>query len=144
MGRLEQLLEWLHENKGARRFTVLNRILLAFAFLPSGFVKLAGERFTRLGIDSPVGFFFEAMYRTGGYWQFLGFMQLLAALLLLIPRTAPLGAVLYFPIILNIFLITVSLGFRGTPVITGLMLLASSWLVCWEYKRWKPLLPQYV
>ena len=68
-------------------------------------------------------------------------MQLTAALLLLIPRTAPLGAVIYLPIVLNISVVTVAVGFGGTAVITGLMLLGSVSLLCWEYDRWKALLP---
>ena len=84
---------------------------------------------------------FEAMYRTGFYWNFLGIAQLTAAVLLLFPRTATLGAVVYFPIILNIFVITVSMGFRGTPIIAGLMLLACTYLLCWDYDRLKGMLP---
>ncbi len=118
-------------------FTVATRILLALGFIPSGITKVLGERFTILGLDNPVGFFFEAMYRTGFYWRFLGLCQLAAALLLLIPRTATLGALVYFPLILNIFVITVSLGFRGTPFITGLMLLANIYLLCWDYDKLK-------
>ncbi len=126
-------------NRWLRIFTVVTRILLALGFTPSGITKVLGNRFTVLGIDNPVGFFFEAMYRTGFYWRFIGLCQLLAALLLLIPRTATIGALVYFPLILNIFVITVSLHFRGTPVITGLMLLASIYLLCWDYDKLKHL-----
>lgn len=122
------------------RLAVVTRGLLALGFLPSGWTKLAGERFTRLPVEDPVGFFFEALYRTGWYWNFLGAAQLLAALLLVLPWTTTLGAVLYFPIIVNIFLITLSLHFTGTPVITGLMLLGSLFLLCWDYDRLAPLL----
>lgn len=55
------------------------------------------------------------------------------------PRTATIGALVYFPLILNIFVITVSLHFRGTPFITGLMLLASIYLLCWDYDKLKHL-----
>ncbi len=48
---------------------------------------------------------------------------------------------MYFPIILNIWAVTVSMHFRGTWVITSLMLLANVYLLCWEYDRLKPLLP---
>jgi hypothetical protein len=109
--------------------------MLALGFLPSGLTKVVGNRFTVLGLDNPVGFFFEAMYRTGFYWRFLGLCQLLAALLLFIPRTATIGALVYFPLILNIFVITVSLHFQGTPFITGLMLLANIYLLCWDYDK---------
>lgn len=119
---------------------MMTRVLLALGFTPSGLTKLLGNRFTILGLETPVGFFFEALYRSGFYWNFIGACQLLAALLLLIPRTATLGALVYFPLILNIFVITVSLHFTGTPVITGLMLLASIYLLCWDADKLKPLI----
>jgi uncharacterized membrane protein YphA (DoxX/SURF4 family) len=125
------------ENRFFKAFTILTRVLLALGFTPSGLTKLLGNRFTQLGIDNSVGFFFEALYRSGFYWNFIGAAQLLAALLLLIPRTAMLGALVYFPIILNIFIITVSMHFTGTPFITGLMLLANIYLLCWDYRRLK-------
>ena len=118
-------------------FTWAMRILLFLAFLPSGLKKVLGERFTILGVETPVGFFFEGLYRTGFYWNFLGFMQLLAGVLLLIPRTTFLGAILYLPIIINIFIIVVSMNFTGTPIIAGLMLLANFYLLFWDYKKLK-------
>lgn len=120
-------------------FTRFTRLLLALGFLPSGLTKLLGERFTSISPATPIGYFFEALYQTGYYWRFLGAAQLLAALLLLIPATTTLGALIYFPIILNIFIITVALHFTGTPVITGLMLLASIYLLCWDYDKLKHL-----
>lgn len=142
--RLEHGLDRLHARARAhpllRRFTVCTRILLAIGFIPPSLVKIQGERFTTIPVSDPVGYFFEAMYRTGGYWSFIGWAQLAGAVLLLIPRTATLGALVFFPIILNIFAITVSLRFTGTWVITGLMLLACTYLLCWDYDRFKPLL----
>ena len=129
----------VRKNTLLKIFTVFTRILLALAFLPSGITKVMGNRFTILGLDDPIGFFFEALYRTGFYWRFLGICQLTAALLLLIPRTATLGALAYFPLILNIFVITVSMHFTGTPLITGLMLLANIYLLCWDYDKLKEL-----
>ncbi len=126
-----------------QRFAVFTRFLLAIGFIAPGLTKLLGNRFTVLGIDNPVGFFFEALYQTGFYWRFLGFAQIGAAILTAIPRTATLGAVCFFPIILNIFIITVSIDFRGTPVITGLMLLANIFLLCMDYHKLKPLLFGY-
>ena len=137
---LDQLHRRARDNYWLGWFTVMTRVLLAIGFVPSGLTKLLGNRFTLLDLDNPIGFFFEAIYQTGIYWQFIGFAQLTAAILLLIPRTATLGAVLYFPIILNIFLITVSLNFTGTPFITGHMLLASIYLLCWDYDVLKNLM----
>lgn len=139
---LDRAHAWARRSRWLRVFTVLTRVLLALGFIPSGLTKTLGNRFTRLGLESPVGFFFEALYRTGFYWRFLGLCQLTAAVLLLVPRTATLGALVYFPIILNIFVITVSIGFVGTPIITGLMLLASVYLLCWDYDKLKRLLGQ--
>jgi uncharacterized membrane protein YphA (DoxX/SURF4 family) len=137
---LERAHARVRQHRYLKIFTVLTRILLALGFLPSGLTKVLGNRFTILGVDNPVGFFFEAMYRTGFYWRFLGLCQLAAAALLLIPKTATIGALLYFPLILNIFVITVSLPFTGTPVITGLMLLANLYLLCWDYDKLKHLI----
>lgn len=135
---IEAAVSYIHSKWIFRWFTFFTRVLLAIGFIPSGMKKVLGLRFTQLGIDNPVGFFFEAMYQTGFYWNFLGWSQVIAALLLLVPRTATLGAILYFPIIVNVFLITLAMEFQGTPVITGLMLLACIYLLAWDYKKLKP------
>jgi hypothetical protein len=62
------------------------------------------------------------------------------ALLLLVPRTALLGAILYFPIILNICVLAYSVRFEGTRI-TTLMLLANVFLLVWDYDRLKHVLP---
>jgi len=136
---LDRLHAAARRNRWLGRLAIVTRILLALGFTPSGYTKLVGHRFTRLPVEDPVGFFFEALYRTGWYWNFLGAAQLLAAVLLLNPRTTTLGAVLYFPIIVNVFLITLSMHFTGTPIITGLMLLGSVFLLCWDYDRFAPI-----
>lgn len=122
-----------------RYFAWFNRIVLAVGFIPPSLTKILGNRFTQISVDNPVGFFFEAMYQTGFYWRFLGLCQITAAILLLIPRTSTLGALMFFPIILNIFIITISMDFRGTPLITGAMLLANIYLLCWDYDKLKPI-----
>ena len=137
---LDRLHARARANPWLYRFAIANRILLFAAFLPTGLVKLSGHRFTSLSPDGPVGYFFEAMYRTGLYWRFLGAAQIAAALCLIVPGAATLGAVLFFPIALNIFIITVSLPFAGTPVITAGMLLAAFYLLCWDYDRLKGVL----
>jgi hypothetical protein len=145
--RVEMFLDRLHARAVTSRWLVLftagTRALLALAFLPSGFVKLIGHRFTTLPTTDPVGYFFDAFFRAAGYYRFVGAAQLLAALLLLHPSTSPLGAVIYFTIALNIFVITLAVDFAGTEVVTGLMTLASLYLLCWHYDRWKTLLPGF-
>lgn len=139
-----EVLDRLHARVRATpfflRFTLLTRILLAAGFVPTGLVKLLGRRFTTLPVETPIGAFFEAMYQTGLYWQFLGASQVLAGLLLLWPRFAHLGALLFLPIMANIFVITVSLGFGGTAFVTGPMLLAVLFLCAWDYRRFRSIL----
>ena len=80
MDWLDALHQKIYHQKVFKALTWLTRILLFLAFLPSGLKKVLGERFTLLGVDTPVGFFFEALYQTGFYWNFLGLMQLIAGL----------------------------------------------------------------
>ena len=116
------------------------RFLVGFAFIPSGLKKLLGERFTNIGTENPIGYFFEAMYRTGFYYEFLGFCQLLAAFLLFSQRFATLGALIFFGIILNICVLTISMHFTGTWIITSLMLFAATVLLAWDWNKLKPIL----
>jgi uncharacterized membrane protein YphA (DoxX/SURF4 family) len=137
---LDRLHAGARRSSVLRRLAIVSRILLAMAFIPTGLVKLLGERFTTLPVENPIGFFFEAMYRSGWYWNFLGAGQVLAGLLLLVPFTSTLGALLFLPIVVNITAITWSVGFSGTIYVTALMLLANVFLVCWDYDRWKGIL----
>ena len=137
---LDKLHARVKQEKFLRAFTWFTRVLLAIAFTPSGLTKVLGNRFTQIPPSEPIGYFFEALYQSGFYYNFIGVAQITAAILLLIPRTATLGAVIYFPIIINIFIVTVSLNFTGTPFITGAMLLANIYLLCWDYDRLKHIL----
>lgn len=124
-------------------FTAMTRILLAVGFIIPSLPKITNQPFTTLGTDTAVGYYFDALHQAALYYQFIGYGQLLAGLLLLLPWTATLGAIVYFPIILNIFVLTVSIDFAGTPFVTGLMLLGNLYLLCWDYDRWRTLLPRW-
>ncbi len=122
------------------RITLVFRVLLAAGFLPTGLIKLMGHRFTSLPADSgPIGAFFEAMYQTGTYWQFIGMVQVIGAALLLVPAASHLGAAIVVSVLTNIVIITISLGFTGTPFISVPMLAAGLWLIAWDYHRFHPL-----
>lgn len=127
-------------NKWYRYFATFCRIGLALAFIPSGFVKLSGERFTALPSNHPLGHYFDALHLTGYYYTFIGAGQLITAALLLIPRTAVLGVVTAFPIMLNIWVLVHALRFEGTRIVT-FILLANLYLVCWYFDRIKYILP---
>jgi uncharacterized membrane protein YphA (DoxX/SURF4 family) len=136
----EHLYGEAKRNRWIRYFVVFCRIMLAAGFIPAGIVKVMGERFTGLPSNNPLGHYFDALFLTRYYYTFIGVGQLTAALLLLIPRTALLGALLYFPIILNIWVLASATRFYGTRL-TSLMLLASLFLPVWDYDRLKHVLP---
>ena len=138
---LDRIHARLHASPFLHRFTAFTRILLAVGFVPPGLKKVLGERFTSLPTTNPVGYFFDAFFQAHAFYVLVGAMQVLAGVLLLVPRTATLGAVLYAPIIVNISVITYAMGFQGTWVITGLMTLACLWLLAWDYDRLKAILP---
>lgn len=125
------------QNRWLWFFTIFNRVVLALGFLPSGFVKVNGERFTALATNHPMGSFLEAFYHTGFYYTLVGILQMTAAILLLIPRTATLGALLYFPIILNICLLSFAVRFDGSLLTSPLMVIANVYLLCWDWHKLK-------
>lgn len=140
MSKAEQFYHEAKGNKWFRYFTVFCRIALAWGFIPSGIVKIMGERFTALPSNHPLGHYFDALHQTGFYYTFIGAGQLIIVVLLLIPRTTLLGALLYFPMILNICILAYATRFEGTRI-TTLMLLANFYLLCWDYDRLKHILP---
>lgn len=139
--RLDQLHARSINNRWLRYFAVLNRIALAAGFGPSGLVKITGERFTALSNNHPMGHYLEALYHTGYYYTFIGVLQVTAAILLLIPRTVVLGALIYFPIILNICILSFAVRFDGSFLSSPLMVLADLYLLCWNYDKLKLILP---
>lgn len=123
-------------------FSIFNRVALAAGFFPSGIVKIMDERFASgLSVNHPMGHYLEALHHTGYYYTFIGVVQVTAALLLLIPRTVTLGAFLYFPIILNICILTYAVRFDGSLFTAPLMVLANLYLLGWNYEKWKYILP---
>lgn len=140
---LDQLHSKVKQNRWMRYFAIFNRIALAAGFLPAGWVKIMGERFTDLHNDQPMGHYLEALHHTGYYYTFIGVLQVAAAVLLLIPRTALLGALLYFPIILNITILSLAVRFEGSLLTAPMMVLANLYLFCWDYDKLKFIFPFY-
>ena len=138
---IETTLDRIHnaavKNRWLQIFTAFTRGLLAVGFIPPGLKKILHQPFTVLPDSNPVGHYFNALYHTGFYYEFLGWGQVIAAVLLLIPRTSHIGALMFFPIILNIAVLTNAVGFVGTWLLTILMFLAALHLVCWDYDRLK-------
>lgn len=139
---LDRLHSEAKRNRWLRLFTIFNRVALAAGFFAAGMVKILGERFASgLAVNHPMGRYLEALHHTGYYYTFIGILQVLAALLLLIPRTAILGALLYFPIILNICILSLAVRFDGSLLSSPLMVMANLYLLCWDYDKLKYILP---
>lgn len=139
-------IDQLREKTGVVIFVIYLRYLIGGAFIYAGLGKAMGERFMPAGsLQIPptgitIDVFFETLYRAGMWWQFLGWGQLGAGFLLVTQRWATLGAVAFLPVSVNIFLITLSMDFGGTPLITGLIVLANLGLLSWDYTKLSPLL----
>jgi uncharacterized membrane protein YphA (DoxX/SURF4 family) len=138
---MEEIYYEVKSDKWFQNFAVFCRIALAASFLPAGFVKIMGEQFAEgLPHNNPLGHYFDALLLTGYYYTFIGIAQVITAILLLIPRTSLLGALMYFPIILNICVLTYATRFDGTRLNT-MAVLACLFLLIWDYDRIKHILP---
>lgn len=123
-------------------FAIFLRLALAFGFITSGMVKIMGERFASgLSVNHPMGQYLEALHHTGFYYTFIGVIQVIAAILLLVPRTVILGALLYFPVILNICVLSYAVRFEGSILTSPLMVLGCLFLIFWNYEKIKYVLP---
>jgi hypothetical protein len=127
-------------------FIIYLRYLIGFAFIFSSIVKIQGLRFiTDSGAENPINsawHFFETLYQSGIYWRFIGIAQFITGSFLITQRFAKLGVLFFLPIIANVFVITISYDFKGTPIITGLMLLATILLLVWDWDSLKVLCNQ--
>ena len=139
---LDRLHAQARQNKWLWFFSIFNRLALAAGFIPAGIVKIMDERFASgLSVNHPMGHYLEALHQTGYYYTFIGVVQIAAALMLLIPRTVTLGALLYFPVILNIAVLTYAVRFDGSLFTAPLMTLGCLYLLAWNYEKWKYVLP---
>ena len=142
LNKYEQFYIEIKGNRWYWLFSIFCRFSLAFAFIVAGMVKIVGERFASgLAIEHPMGAYLEALHHTGYYYTFIGIAQVTAAILLIVPRTMTLGALLYFPIIVNIWLLSFAVRFEGSVVTSPLMVFANLYILVWNYDRLKYILP---
>ena len=134
--KLAPVFQAVRENKWHWFFYWFCKISLAIGFFIAGMVKITGERFAS-GLDEihPMGTYLVALHHTGYYYTFIGIAQVVAALLLLVNRTALLGALLYFPIILNIWILSLAVRFDGSYVSSTWMVLANLYLLGYHFDR---------
>jgi len=138
---MEKLISKIKQSKIIQIFTIFLRYLLGGSFVYASIFKIQGRRFTpesgeTASIDS-LSHFFEAMYQSGIYWHFIGWGQFVAGFLLMSQIFSTLGALVFFPIMLNIFIITISFDSTIILIITFLMLLANIYLLLWDWNRLK-------
>lgn len=82
------------------------------------------------------------MQQTNYFWQFLGFVELLAGVLLISQVFALIGAIIALPVTINIFLFHLFLepNETGELVQMTLLLLINLAIIGFSFKLWKPVL----
>lgn len=137
---MQDLVDRFRAWRWSHLFVANLRILLGFAFLPAGLKKVLYQPFTDPGNTGAFHDFLHAFYATGVFYQFVGAVQLVIAVLLMTQTYAALGALLALPVISSITVFCWSTGVVPTAIVTTLMLCANLLLVVWDVRRWMPLL----
>jgi len=117
-------------------FTMNLRMLLGIGFVIGGLRKVNGMPFANPGQDGAFFELLDALHSNLIYYEFIGWAQFIAGALLITQRFATLGAVIYFPIILNIAVFTVFSVGTLTPWIASFMCLGTMYLLAWDYYKW--------
>lgn len=138
---MENFIFRLKSSRLLQVFTILIRYLLGIAFVWASIFKIFGIRFTPIsGENAPINslaHLLESMYRSGFYWSFIGWGQLIAGFLIMSQTFSTLGSIVYFPIILSIFILTTQFESSIFWITTSLMLFANIYLLLWDWNRLK-------
>lgn len=112
------------------------RIFLGLIFFTSGMGKLTHGGF--VGLIGPVWLEERlAQYGLGMWAVFVAWSQVTIGLLLLSQRFAVFGAIMLVPMIANIFVITVSMKWPGTPYVNAVFMAMNALLLWSERHRLK-------
>lgn len=133
---LARIFASLRSARWATLCVVNLRILIGFAFLPSGLKKLLDQPFTDPHNTGRFHEFLHAFHATGWFYQFVGTVQLVAATLLITQRFATVGAFLAMPVITTITMFCWSTGVVPTAIVATLMCLGTAGLLVWDLPRW--------
>lgn len=134
----------LLSSKFHHRIIILIRVFLGLIFFTAGMSKLYFEH-QFPGIIGPVWLEQRlAEHDLGMYARFIAGSQIIAGLLLFTQRFSTLGAILTFPIILNIFVVTVSMKWQGTPYVNFFLLSLNAWLLAYDYPKLKFILTDVI
>lgn len=111
------------------------RVFLGLIFFTAGMAKLT-QHFP--GLIGPVWLEEKlAPFGLGLYARFIAYCQVIVGWLLLTQRFATLGAIMLFPLLLNIFMVTVSLEWRGTPYVNFFLLILNGILLAYDFDKLK-------
>jgi uncharacterized membrane protein YphA (DoxX/SURF4 family) len=117
--------------------TVGIRIFLGFIFFTAGMGKLTNGDYFPLTMFPMSLEKILAPYGLSLWGAFVAWSQVVIGLLLMSQRFATLGAIMCLPLILNIFVITVSIGFVGTPYLNGFLIALNLFLLAADYHKIK-------
>jgi uncharacterized membrane protein YphA (DoxX/SURF4 family) len=138
---MEQTIARLRSSRLLQLLIILTRFVLGIAFVWASIFKIMNIRFTPTsGEQAPINslpHLLESMYRSGYYWRFIGWGQLMAGFLMMSQRFSTLGAVVFFPMMVSIFVISTAFTATGVMVVTALMLFATTLLLLWDWHRLK-------
>ena len=132
----------MRASKGYRWFILSIRVLLAVVFVLYGVLKLLGLQLAtgdlsdvRFGQASPMIVTWHFFSLSPLYHHSIAIAQIVTGILLLLPRTAPVGALCFLVIILNIVLINFGYDIATDVKIFSVILLMLDCLLLWSYRR---------
>lgn len=107
-------------------------IILGLIFYSSGMGKLYANHLFP-GLIGPVWLEEKlAEHHLGLFARFIAWTQVLCGLLLLTYRFRAIGYLILTPMLVNIFFVTMSLNWRGTPYVIGLLLCMNIFLYWYD------------
>lgn len=113
------------------------RIFLGFVFFTAGMGKLThGGYFPLTMFPMSLSKILEP-YGLSLWGEFVAWSQVLIGFLLMSQRFATLGAIMSLPLILNIFVITVALDFKGTPYLNAFLIALNLFLLAADFHKIK-------
>ena len=125
-------------------------IILALFFMNEGYKKISSNKlkdvqqeqvieyiFENNSYDPPVGYnIVMNTFKQSGFLYMISIFQIIAGVLILLPRTRVLGLLFLLPIIFNIFFMHVFFDNRmGENIVTGILLLLTIILASYYYKN---------
>ena len=137
---VKHLVDGLRPRRWSHLAVANLRILLGFAFLPAGLKKVLDQPFTDPQNTGTFHEFLHSFHATGVFYQFVGSVQLVVAVLLMTQTYAMLGALLALPVITCITVFCWSTGVIPTATVVTMMLLGTLALAAWDIDRWLPVL----